>query len=347
VRTSRQPVFFTILSALVFFLLAAGAAGASVVYDFVTPQADAALSGSEVGVLEAGGIPLVIEAGLLDHDGTFERGGENATLSVIVTPPAFSLGEGLGVLSQISSGSYLEEGLSMQEGLVFHFSPLFVPTRLHLSGITLGGPSGGGTFEAVRLFADGEHLLDRKGEPDGTLTIPLPAGISTLAVMPLLGETAEIPDLSSDPVFFVAAIEGEVTAREVPFDLKPGSCQNQLNTKSKGVFPAAILGAPGTPGLNVARIVPSSIRLAGVAPMRWKIQDTGRPGSCAAGPDGIPDLTLQFDTEALVRALRASLGTLRDGQRVSVPLEGRLQDGTVFLGQDVVVLQVPGNGRKK
>jgi hypothetical protein len=347
VRTSRQPVFFTILSALVFFLLAAGAAGASVVYDFVTPQADAALSGLEVGVLEAGGIPLVIEAGLLDHDGSFELGGENAVLAVILTPPPFRIGEGLGVLSQVYSGSYPEEALSMQEGLVFHFSPLFVPTRLHLSGITLGGPTGGGAFQAVRLFANGVYLMDRKGEPDGTLTIALPAGVSTLAVMPLLEETPEITSLSSDPVFYVAAIEGEATAVEVAFDLKPGSCQNQLNTKSKGVFPAAILGMPGTPTLRVASINPASIRLAGVAPIRWKIGDVGRPGSCAAGRDGIPDLTLHFDTEALVRALRASLGTLRDGQRVAVPLEGRLQDGTVFVGEDVVVLQVPGKGRMK
>lgn len=341
-RTSRQPVIFTILSALVFLLLATGVAGASVVYDFTTPAADAALTGSAAGVLEAGGIPLMIEAGLLDHDGNFELGGENAALFVRLTPALFSLGTGLGVLSDVGSGSFPDDGLSMQEGLVFHFSPLFAPTLLHLSGITRGGSEGGGTFEAVRLFANGQYLLDRKGEPDGTLTIALPAGVSTLAVMPLQQPSAEIPDLSSDPVFFVAAIEGEAAAVEVVFDLKPGSCENPLNTKSKGVYPAAILG---TPALHAVDIDPASIRLAGVAPIRASVEDVGRPGRCVAGGDGIPDLVLKLDTEAIFRALRASLGTLRDGQRIVVPLEGRLRDGTPLIGEDVVVIQVPGKGK--
>lgn len=341
-RSSRPPVIFTILSTLVLLVMAAGVAGASVVYDFTTPAADAALTGSAVGVLEAGGIPLVIEAGLLDHDGNFELGGENAALFVRLTGEEFSPGVGLGVLSDVQSGSFPEEGLSRAEGLVFHFSPLFAPTLLHLSDLTQGGGEGGGTFEAIRVFANGQHLLDLKGEPDGTVTIALPAGISTLAVMPLFQLTPEIEVLSSDPVFFVAAIEGEVTAVEVAFDLKPGSCENQLNTKSKGVYPAAILG---TPALHVADIDPASIRLAGVAPIRASIEDVGTPGRCAGGRDGIPDLVLKFDTEAIVQALRESLGTLRDGQRIVVPLEGQLRDGTALIGEDVVLIQVPGKGR--
>ena len=319
-------------------------AGASVVYDFTTPQAKTALSGKAAAVYESGGIPLGIQAGLLDHDGIFEPGGADAELSVILVPVSeFHPGVGLGVLSDVASGSAPEDGLSMAEGLVFHFSPLFEPTRLHLSGITLGGPEGGGTFEAVRLFADGVYLLDRRGEADGTLTIALPAGVSTLAVMPLLNETPEITSLSSDPVFFVAAIEGEASAVQAAFDLRPGSCENPLNTKSQGVLPAAILG---TPALNVSMIDPASIRVAGVAPIRWSLADVGRPGSCAAGPDGIPDLVLKLDTQAVVRALRASLGTLRDGQRIVVPLEGRLRNGTLFVGEDAVRLQVPGKGKK-
>lgn len=333
---SRSFVF-AVLSALILSVPAA-----AVVYDFTTPQADAALSGLPAAVYESGGIPLAIQAGLLDHDGLFEPGAADAVLSVILASPG-NPGVGLGVLSDVASGSGPEDALSMAEGLVFHFSSLFGPTRIHLSGITLGGPEGGGTFEAVRLFADGEHLLDRRGEPDGTLTIALPPGISTLAVMPLLNETPEIPGLSSDPIFFVAAIEGDTSAVGAAFDLRPGSCDNSLNTKSKGVFPAAILG---TAALDVSTIDPASIRLAGVAPLRWSLEDVGRPGSCAAGPDGIPDLVLKFDTQRVVRALQASLGTLRDGQRIVLPLEGRLRNGTLFVGEDVARLQVPGKGKK-
>lgn len=331
-----QSFTFAVLSALILL----PAAGASVVYDFTTPQADAALSGKTAAFYESSGIPLGIEAGLLDHDGLFERGGEGAVLSVVPAPPPEGLGAGLGVHSDVA---FPDDALSMFEGLVFHFSPLFTPTRIHLSGITLGGIEGAETFEAVRLFANGELLLDRQGEADGTLTIELPAGISTLAVMPLLIPTPEIPDLSSDPLFFVAAIEGKAAGVGVAFDLRPGSCENPLNTKSQGVLPAAILG---TPTLNVATINPASIRVAGVAPVRWSLEDVGRPGSCAAGPDGIPDLVLKLDTQKIVRALQVSMGTLRDGQRIVVPLEGRLRNGTLFVGEDVVRLQVPGKGKR-
>jgi hypothetical protein len=326
-----------VLSALVLSV----PAGASVVYDFTTPQADAALSGKVVAFYPSGGIPLGIEAGLLDHDGLFELGGEGAVLSVVPAPPPEDLGAGLGVHSD---AAFPDDALSMFEGLVFHFSPLFKPTRLYLSGITLGGIEGAETFEAVRLFANGELLLDRQGEADGTLTVELPAGVSTLAVMPLLIPTPEIPDLSSDPLFFVAAIEGEATGVGVAFDLRPGSCENPLNTKSQGVLPAAILG---TSTFDVTTIDPASIRVAGVTPARWSVEDVGRPGSCAAGPDGIPDLVLKLDVQKIVQALRASMGTLRDGQRIVVPLSGRLRNGTLFAGEDAVRLQVPGKGNGK
>lgn len=338
-----QSFTFAVLSALILFL-SAGAVGASVVYDFVTSEAQAALSGEVVAVFESGGIPLEIQAGIMDHDGSFVPGDRDAVLAVRLVPVAEEIpGVGLGVKSS-GHEPFPAEGLNLDEGLVFHFSPLFEPTRIHLSGITLGGPEGGGEFEAVRIFANGVYLMDVPGEPDNTLTIAPPAGISTLGLMPLFEGTPEIPSLSDDSAFFVAAIEGEVTAVEAAFDLKPGSCDNPLNTNSRGVLPAAILG---TPALNVSTINPASIRLAGVAPLRWSVEDVGRPGSCAAVKDGIPDLTLKFDTQAVVRALQSSLGTLRDGQKIVVPLEGRLRNGTLFVGEDAVRLQMPGKGRAK
>jgi hypothetical protein len=331
------------LAFLCALILSVPAAGASVVYDFVTPEAQAALSGEVVAVFETGGIPLEIQAGIMDHDGSFVPGDRDAVLAVRLVPVAEEIpGVGLGVRSS-GHEVFPHEGLNLDEGLVFHFSPLFEPTRIHLSGITLGGPEGGGEFEAVRLFANGVYLRDVPGEPDNTLTIPLPAGISSLGVMPLFMETPEIPHTSDDSAFFVAAIEGDTLGVGVVFDLKPGSCDNPLNTKSKGVLPAAILG---TAALNVSTINPATIRLAGVAPVRWSIEDVGRPGSCAAGPDGIPDLVLKFDTQKVVRALQASMGTLRDRQRIVLPLEGRLKNGTLFVGEDVARLQVPGKGKK-
>jgi hypothetical protein len=119
---------------------------------------------------------------------------------------------------------------------------------------------------------------------------------------------------------------------EVLLDIKPGSCPNPLNVRSNGVLPAAIAGSAA---LDAATIDPATIRLAGVAPLRWNLEDVTSPGdgSCGrSGPDGIPDLTLKFDTRAIVSAL----GDVNDGDIVTVGLTGALKDGTGIAGGDSV-----------
>ena len=129
---------------------------------------------------------------------------------------------------------------------------------------------------------------------------------------------------------------------EVPVDIKPGSCPNPLNTLSRGVLPIAILG---TKDFDIRTIDPTSIKLEGAAPLRWNREDVGTPytpftgkdsaDDCTrAGSDGRLDLTLKFDTQDLVRAL----GTVIDGQAVVLELTGRLQDGTLIGGEDVIVI---------
>lgn len=129
----------------------------------------------------------------------------------------------------------------------------------------------------------------------------------------------------------------------VSLDVKPGSCPNPLNTRSKGVLPAAILGAAG---FDVTEIDPATVRLEGVPPLRWAIEDVGRPftgvpedcGDCiAGGPDGHPDLTLKFDTQAIV----AALGRVSDRQCRVVRLTGSLSPSSgamPIVGEDVLTL---------
>jgi hypothetical protein len=102
---------------------------------------------------------------------------------------------------------------------------------------------------------------------------------------------------------------------EVPIDIKPNSCPNPLNTKSKGVTPVAILG---TVDFDVTEIDPSTITLAGVSPisLSWNLEDVATPfepytgkDNCdlhcnTLGPDGFLDLTLKFDTPELLEAVR-------------------------------------------
>ncbi|MBI3872150.1 MAG: T9SS type A sorting domain-containing protein [candidate division Zixibacteria bacterium] len=145
----------------------------------------------------------------------------------------------------------------------------------------------------------------------------------------------------------------------VPFDIKPGSCPNPLNISalrgagsasaasagpggpSHPVFPVAILG---TASLDVTTIDPSTLRLAGVRPLRWDLEDVATPVTrdplqdckcTTAGADGYRDLTVKFDEMAII----AAIGSVNNGDRVMLMITGKLRDGTPLAGADCVLIR--------
>ena len=133
---------------------------------------------------------------------------------------------------------------------------------------------------------------------------------------------------------------------EVPLDIKPTSCPNPLNVKSKGVLPVAILG---TEEFDVNDIDPASVRLEGVAPLRWALEDVATPyepyvekEDCMdcnqCGPDGYTDLTLKFNKQEIITVL----GDVEDGDCLVLTLQGELLDGTPIYGEDVVKILKKG-----
>lgn len=125
---------------------------------------------------------------------------------------------------------------------------------------------------------------------------------------------------------------------EVGVDIKPGSCPNPLNVKSKGVLPVAILGGDG---FDVRAIDVASVRLVGVAPLRSSYEDVGGAidlSECEcgeAGADGIEDLTLKFDTQKIVEAL----GEVSNNELFTLLLEGVTSDEVAIEGGDCVVIK--------
>lgn len=139
-----------------------------------------------------------------------------------------------------------------------------------------------------------------------------------------------------------AAQQQENSPEAIPLDVKPGSCRNPLNVKSRGVLPVAILGLDG---FDVTDIDPETVQLEGVAPLRWSVEDVATPfepfagkedpfDCTVAGPDGIDDLTLKFSRQDVIGAL----GELEDGEVVVLSLTGELFDGMAFEGEEVVVI---------
>lgn len=128
---------------------------------------------------------------------------------------------------------------------------------------------------------------------------------------------------------------------QVAVDIKPGSCLNPLNIKSRGVLPVAILGSED---VNVEDIDVLSIKLAGVAPNRSSYEDVatavyGDEGECITEePDGILDLTLKFDTQAIVNAI----SEVADGDELILELTGLLHDDTPIVGEDFIIILAKG-----
>lgn len=129
-----------------------------------------------------------------------------------------------------------------------------------------------------------------------------------------------------------------VCAIPVPVDIKPESCPNPLNVKSKGNICVAILGSED---FDANAIDPAAVRLQGVAPLRSSLEDVATPvvdgNECqcnTAGPDGYTDLTVKFDTQQLV----AAIGDVNSGDVLQLELTGVLNDGTPIEGTDCIVL---------
>lgn len=148
-----------------------------------------------------------------------------------------------------------------------------------------------------------------------------------------------------------------VEAIEVAVDMKPGSCENSINVKSKGVTPFVILG---TVDFDVINIDPVTIQIGEVVfdgvsytleepvlPLRSGYEDVGTPDICEAGADGIEDMTLKFSTQAIVTALSSvpDVVVVANGNQVKLILTGILDDETLFGGECVVQIKSKGKGK--
>lgn len=152
-------------------------------------------------------------------------------------------------------------------------------------------------------------------------------------------------NLEDLPYKLTSAVKISSSAKTVILDIKPGTCENVLNSKSQGVLPVAVIG---TKDLDVSQIDSFSIKFQGVAPDRVSVEDVAAPADgpaisgCPGGNlDGIPDLIMKFDVQALVATIETALGReIEDGEVVKPRLTGIMQFGNeLFAGEDFVVIK--------
>jgi len=159
------------------------------------------------------------------------------------------------------------------------------------------------------------------------------------------GNYLYVCDTSEDTVTIIAKLHSVIA-----MDIKPGSCPNPVNVKSKGVIPVAILG---TGDFDVTQVDPDTVRLEGVPPLRWALADVATPVEPFIGKvdcdldcndlcyDGFDDLVFNFDTQEVV----AALGPVEDGDCLALELTGELKvelGATPIVGEDVVIILKKG-----
>jgi hypothetical protein len=141
--------------------------------------------------------------------------------------------------------------------------------------------------------------------------------------------------------------------KSVPVYIKPYSCPNSFDFRKHGVLLVAILG---TKDFDVTQIAPSSIRLEGVAPLRWSLRDIATPLTPSTDEkhcyedwatertDGFKDLKLKFSAQKVA----AALGKVQNNECRIFKLTGNLKEkfgGTAIEGEDAVVIQKKGKFR--
>lgn len=230
---------------------------------------------------------------------------------------------------------------------------------------------------SVMRSGDGDVLMfDFSGNPvpDGNETLFLSILTDAPAYVPLVnGINLEFTDING--VRIVLALDYFMPADELDVDIKPGSCPNPFNPKSKGSVPVAIVGSND---LDVTTIDVTSITLEGVSAMeQYMIADVteanGSPDDCydcfdeddpanyncdlwdanyppVPGSDGIldsycgdgyDDLIVKFDTQELA----AAIGEVSVDDCVKLELIAVKNDGTFIVGSDSVVIRGKGRGK--
>jgi hypothetical protein len=150
------------------------------------------------------------------------------------------------------------------------------------------------------------------------------------------------PDFTTGNVEVAVAALATLASADPPvpvaYDMIPGSCPNPFNPKSHGVVSAIL---PGSADFDVSEVNVSSLRIEDwVSPKKIRVADMvssadagGHP--CAdMFPDGYADLSFKFSA----RDIADVIGSVKKGDVVSLRLRGRMFDGTVFEGEEMVTI---------
>jgi hypothetical protein len=196
----------------------------------------------------------------------------------------------------------------------------------------------------VTVFGTNFDVTNGTIDPSGTYFTPDAAWTSCLLTGTYGGDAGDIDLLfyvmSGDVRIFLSPPDSE--AMDVMIDIKPGSEQNNINLKSKGVVPVAVL----TAGSICAEMIdPSTVEFAGATPERFSYEDIDN--------DGDDDIIFHFRTQELNLDEGSTEATLT-AQLASSPLVSQMATqsavqatgGAIVSGTDAVKIVAAKKSKK-
>ena len=245
-------------------------------------------------------------------------------------------------------------GIGIEAGGTLNINGGYVSSDVYVAGGSevniRGGGIGGiiGAWDIVvaaataKVTVFGTDFSVENGEIDSLGTFFTPDAWPPCLLTGTYGGDAGLIDLLfyvyyDDVQIFLAAPAPEVIP-EVIIDIKPGSEQNNINLKSRGVVPVAVLT---TEDFDAVTIDPDSAEFAGAFPVRWKLADVD--------DDGDDDMMFHFRTQDLDLDQSSTEATLTAQLMVRMTAQSteQVSDGTIVAGTDEVQIVSSKKSKKK
>jgi len=176
--------------------------------------------------------------------------------------------------------------LNLLAGAIVHYMDAYDGSIVNIYG-GIADDFGIAVFDGSTVTVYGTGFIVYNGTIDPSGDFFTVNGVGTLEVTYADGTTISLLVFSSNVPIYLVDTYGAGPI-EVQIDIKPGSDQNNINLKSKGVVPVAILT---TGNFDAATIDPATAKFAGAAPEHWSFEDVD--------DDGDDDIIFHFRTQEL------------------------------------------------
>lgn len=193
--------------------------------------------------------------------------------------------------AEISIAAYVYDGatLNLLAGAIIHYMDAYDGSFVNIYG-GIADDSGIAVFEGATVTVYGTNFIVTNGTIDPSGDFFTVDDIGTLEVTYADGTTISLLVFSSEVPIYLVDTSGSDSgdSLEVQIDIKPGSNQNNINLKSKGVVPVAVLT---THDFDATTIDTATAEFAGAAPEHWSLEDVDG--------DGDEDIIFHFRTQEL------------------------------------------------